>query len=659
MIKKILIANRGEIACRIIKTAKKMGLKTVAVYSSMDAKSMHVQQSDESYCIGYAPANDSYLNAEKIIAVAKMAKADAIHPGYGFLSENADFAKMCVVNDIIFIGPPEAAIIAMADKTKAKEIMQQANVPITPGYLGQKQDIQSLQKAALAIGLPVLIKATAGGGGKGMRLVKLESELIDAIEGAKREALKSFANDHVFIEKYISPARHIEVQVFTDQHGNGVHLFERDCSLQRRHQKVIEEAPAINLSQSMRATMTSTAVKAALAIGYVGAGTLEFLVDAHENFYFMEMNTRLQVEHPVTEMITGVDLVEWQIRIASGEKLPLSQADIKQNGHAIEARIYAENPEKGFTPSIGCLQNLVFAQSDKNIRVDTGVRAKDNISMYYDPMIAKLIVSAKDRSAALELMQAALDKTYVVGVHTNIEFLANLMQQPDIQNGLVSTQYIETHLEAIIKPKVISAVIVCAAAIVYQKYLTEQQNNNPWSSRNHWRLNQANDFPMSFRHDSEKLNITLHIGTNVYTVRWNENEYSCQWQQHSEHEFTLTMNTDSYNLVAFIYSHSLSIFHQQQQYEFLLQDAKQPHSNNTAEQNLLIAPMPGTVVEIAVKPGQIVKAGQKLMVLEAMKMEHTLYAPSDGVIGAILFAPGDALTEGMKLIEFSPASALS
>jgi len=655
MIKKILIANRGEIACRVIKTAKKMGIKTVAVYSSIDAKSLHVQQSDESYCIGYAPASDSYLNAEKIISIAKMTNADAIHPGYGFLSENPDFAKLCEVNDVIFIGPPAAAIIAMSDKTKAKTIMQQANVPITPGYLGEKQDIKSLHQAALMIGLPVLIKATAGGGGKGMRLVKLESELKDAIEGAKREALKSFSNDHVFIEKYISPARHIEVQIFTDRHHNGVHLFERDCSLQRRHQKVIEEAPAINLNQSVREAITATAVKAALAIHYVGAGTMEFLVDANENFYFMEMNTRLQVEHPVTEMITGVDLVEWQIRIASGEKLPLSQADIKLDGHAIEARIYAENPEKGFTPSTGCLQNIVFPHFSKDIRVDTGVRANDNISMYYDPMIAKLIVWAKTRSAALELLHAALEKTYVVGVHTNIEFLANLIQQPDIQNGLVSTQYIETHQDELVKSKSISAVVVCAAAIAYQQHLTTQQNSDPWSSRDHWRLNQENNFLMQFWYSNENLNVTVNVEKNVYNVRWNETTYLCQGQQHLNFEFTLTMDGDSYTLATFIHNHSLYVFYQQQQYEFLLQDAKHQQSGGTAEQNLLIAPMPGTVVEVAVTPGQTVKAGQKLMVLEAMKMEHTLYAPSDGVIDAILFTAGDSLTEGMKLIEFSPA----
>jgi 3-methylcrotonyl-CoA carboxylase alpha subunit len=453
MIAKILIANRGEIACRIIKTAKKMGIRTVAIHSEADALAMHVGMADESVCVGPPAARDSYLNIDKIIDAALQTGAQAVHPGYGFLSENAGFAQRCIDSGLIFIGPPPDAIKAMGSKSSAKALLQHADVPLTPGYHGDDQDLDTLADHAKRIGFPLLIKASAGGGGKGMRLVEGEAQFQAALKACKNESMKSFGDDHVLLEKYIEKGRHIEVQVFADQHGNYVHLFERDCSVQRRHQKVVEEAPAPRLESAQRNALGSAAVAAARAVGYTGAGTVEFIAGADGAFYFMEMNTRLQVEHGITEMITGVDLVEWQILVAMGEPLPLAQEDLAINGHAVEARIYAENPAKHFFPSTGTLDELTLPEGIEHVRVDTGVAQGDKITPFYDPMLAKIIVWGSDREEALKRMTAALAASSITGIHSNISFLHRLVQSPSFKNAELDTGLIERELNWLFPPQ--------------------------------------------------------------------------------------------------------------------------------------------------------------------------------------------------------------
>ncbi|MBV9394641.1 MAG: acetyl-CoA carboxylase biotin carboxylase subunit, partial [Methylobacteriaceae bacterium] len=499
MFEKILIANRGEIACRIVRTARRMGIVTVAVYSDADRDAMHVAMADEACRIGPPPARESYLKIEAIIAAAKRAGAEAIHPGYGFLSENAGFADACAAAGITFIGPPAAAIRAMGGKSEAKALMDKAGIPLVPGYHGEDQSPDLLAREAERIGYPVLIKASAGGGGKGMKVATQHSEFASQLASAKREAASSFGDDRVLIEKYLEHPRHVEIQVFADAHGNCVYLFERDCSIQRRHQKVIEEAPAPNFPQEMRARMGQAAVEAARAIGYVGAGTIEFLYDAvAKQFYFMEMNTRLQVEHPVTEMITGLDLVEWQFRIAAGERLPLSQEDLAIHGHAIEARLYAEDPERGFLPQTGRLTHLVFPTGE-NVRVDTGVKGGDIISIYYDPMIAKLIAWGIDRDAAIRRFRSALAKTQVAGLKTNVAFLARLAGHPAFKAADLDTRFIDRHQsDLLVTPPPASEKEFALAALglllrrdeeARQAALASADPWSPWGSRNGWRLN--------------------------------------------------------------------------------------------------------------------------------------------------------------------------
>ncbi|MFN7097754.1 MAG: acetyl/propionyl/methylcrotonyl-CoA carboxylase subunit alpha, partial [Gammaproteobacteria bacterium] len=445
MFNSILIANRGEIACRVMRTAKRMGLRCIAVYSDADAHAPHVKMADEAYHLGPAPARTSYLDAEKILAIAKLSNADAIHPGYGFLSENAEFAKQCETAGIIFIGPPASAITAMGSKSNAKQLMEKAGVPLIPGYHGKDQSAAAFIKAAEKIGYPVLLKAAAGGGGKGMRVVNQASEMEIALAAAKREGLSSFGDDYILVEKYLAKPRHVEIQVFSDQHHHHLYLYERDCSIQRRHQKIIEEAPAPDMTDKLRSAMGAAAVACAKAIGYVGAGTIEFLLDEDGQFYFMEMNTRLQVEHPVTEMITGLDLVEWQLRVAAGEKMPLTQAQIPLHGHAIEVRIYAEDPAHDFLPSIGTIHYLQQPQLQNWLRVDTGVETGSQISQYYDPMIAKLIVWGESRTEAILRLLQALAHYHVCGVQTNLALLANIASHPDYQTAKVFTHFIDVH----------------------------------------------------------------------------------------------------------------------------------------------------------------------------------------------------------------------
>ena len=642
MFKKLLIANRGEIACRIIKTAKRLGIRTVAVYSDIDAQALHVQLADESYCLGAAPSADSYLNGEKIIRVAKQAQAEAIHPGYGFLSEDDEFAEQCQQAGLIFVGPSPQAIRQMGDKNLAKTTMIAAGVPVTPGYQGETTDLNTLKKEAKKIGLPVLIKASAGGGGKGMRLVHDLDKLGDAVQSAQREAQASFGDSRVFLEKYLTPARHIEVQILFDQHGHGVYLFDRDCSIQRRHQKVIEEAPAPNLKASTRKNMAETALRAGQAIQYAGAGTIEFLVDENEDFYFMEMNTRLQVEHPVTELITGLDLVEWQLRIAAGEKLTLKSTEIKSQGHAIEARLYAENPLNNFMPSAGMLHFFQLpAENKPAVRVDSGFQAGDRVSVYYDPLLAKLIAWGENRLAAIHRLQRMLNETAVVGIHTNWSLLNRIIANPDFIEAKISTHFITEHQTALLtKPaETPAAVIIMACFTVWRRQqsalqsLREQNEDtfSPWFIQDNWRINQPIPSIISFWQ-----------GEKHWVVPWDDHHHPALAQR-----------------IIFVDDDQIHIFCLGEQWSFSLTRPLTASQASQGEYDLQ-APMPGTIVAIYVQPGQTVAAGDRLLVMEAMKMEHSLLAAHNGVIEAIFFKAGDRVNEGEPLLkitagQFTPA----
>ena len=630
MFTKILIANRGEIACRIIKTAKAMGIATVAVYSEVDRNSLHVQLADESVAIGASPSNESYLVSNKLIQAALETGAQAIHPGYGFLSENAEFCRLCAANNLVFIGPPVEAILAMGSKSAAKTIMADAGVPLVPGYHGDDQNPDIIKQAANDMGYPVLLKAAAGGGGKGMRAVYAEAEFDEALGAAKREALNSFNDDIMLVEKYLLKPRHVEIQVFCDSHGNAVYLFERDCSVQRRHQKVIEEAPAPGMTETLRQQMGEAAIKAALAINYEGAGTVEFLLDAQGEFFFMEMNTRLQVEHPVTEMISGQDLVEWQLRVASGELLPRSQDQLTINGHAFEARIYAEDPDHDFLPATGRLTVLQPPLESAHVRVDTGVVEGDDVSIYYDPMIAKLIVWDTDRDRALQRLTQALSEYRISGLTTNIGFLYNLAISQAFQNGDVDTGYIEEHEAEIFRQRDrdIDYAAPLAAAAIFK--LREQQAqiqaahstepNSPWHLCNSWglppsaltiQIQQAEVSVATSANQSDLANTSIAITESGFDLFTPEGFFHC-----SEVGPDLGLDTDN------------------------------------TDGGSLRAPMNGTVVSLLVETGTPVSKGDTLLVMEAMKMEHTIDAPADGMVTEFYFQPGDLVDGGADLLAF-------
>jgi 3-methylcrotonyl-CoA carboxylase alpha subunit len=630
MFTKILIANRGEIACRIIKTAKAMGIATVAVYSEVDRNSLHVQLADESVAIGASPSNESYLVSNKLIQAALDTGAQAIHPGYGFLSENAEFCRLCAANNLVFIGPPVEAILAMGSKSAAKTIMADAGVPLVPGYHGDDQNPDIIKQAANDMGYPVLLKAAAGGGGKGMRAVYAEAEFDEALGAAKREALNSFNDDIMLVEKYLLKPRHVEIQVFCDSHGNAVYLFERDCSVQRRHQKVIEEAPAPGMTETLRQQMGEAAIKAALAINYEGAGTVEFLLDAQGEFFFMEMNTRLQVEHPVTEMISGQDLVEWQLRVASGELLPRSQDQLTINGHAFEARIYAEDPDHDFLPATGRLTVLQPPLESAHVRVDTGVVEGDDVSIYYDPMIAKLIVWDTDRDRALQRLTQALSEYRISGLTTNIGFLYNLAISQAFQNGDVDTGYIEEHEAEIFRQRDrdIDYAAPLAAAAIFK--LREQQAqiqaahstepNSPWHLCNSWglppsaltiQIQQAEVSVATSANQSDLANTSIAITESGFDLFTPEGFFHC-----SEVGPDLGLDTDN------------------------------------TDGGSLRAPMNGTVVSLLVETGTPVSKGDTLLVMEAMKMEHTIDAPADGMVTEFYFQPGDLVDGGADLLAF-------
>jgi 3-methylcrotonyl-CoA carboxylase alpha subunit len=660
---KILIANRGEIACRIIKTAQRMGVRTVAVYSDADADAMHVTMADEAVNIGAAPSRESYLLMDRVIAAAKKTGAQGIHPGYGFLSENAAFCQLCADNGITFIGPPVGAIAAMGSKSAAKTIMEKAGVPLVPGYHGDNQDPAFLKQTANDMGYPVLLKAAAGGGGKGMRQVWTEDEFDQALASAKRESMSSFNDEIMLVEKYLTQPRHVEIQVFCDQHDNAVYLAERDCSVQRRHQKIIEEAPAPGMTAQLRREMGESAIKSAKAINYQGAGTVEFLLDSDGSFFFMEMNTRLQVEHPVTEMITGQDLVEWQLRVAAGEPLPLRQADITINGHAVEVRIYAEDPANNFLPSTGTLTFLQTPYEDQHTRVDTGVRQGDTVSVYYDPMIAKLIVWDEDRNKALKRMAKALSEYRINGVTTNIDFLYNLASCKPFLEADLDTGFIEKHHAAIFHDSdqdiVRDATLAALFLVLQQQQLAVANSNNndpysPWNMSNGWRLNEANlhQFDIECHQQSIAIEVeSLAANNRHYLIRFDGHEIAAQGQLDGN---TLSSDINGYRSQASVAEHDkiYSVYSQQSAFQFCKLEADLGDADLAPSDGGLNAPMNGTIVELLVTQGASVAQGDALMVMEAMKMEHTIRAPAAGIVKEFYFQRGNLVDGGAELLAF-------
>ena len=670
MFTKILIANRGEIACRVAATARRMGIQTVAVYSEADANAKHVAVCDEAVLIGPAPAKESYLCGDKIIAVALATGAQAIHPGYGFLSENADFADACHAAGLVFIGPPASAMRAMGSKSAAKSLMEKANVPLVPGYHGEEQDADFLHGQADKIGYPVLLKASAGGGGKGMRVIEQSADFKAALASCKREAISSFGDDKVLAEKYLSRPRHIEIQVFADTLGNCIYLFERDCSVQRRHQKVLEEAPAPGMPAERRAAMGEAAVAAAKAVGYVGAGTVEFIANQDGSFYFMEMNTRLQVEHPVTEMITGTDLVEWQLRVAFGEPLPKKQHELAIHGHAIEARIYAENPEKGFLPSIGTLRHMQSPPAvtfelggtvaPAGVRIDSGVREGDAISPFYDPMIAKLIVWGADRREALARMAQALSEYQIVGLASNIAFLKRLVEGEAFANADLDTGLIERHHEALFPaPQAApdTALALAAVALLTQE-AAASQGSGPWGDALGWRLNSTLGRTLSFGDEFSMAGETKAYATRIayQADGWLFNGQRLRLSARDGQQLHVKLGERAVHGTVHRDGEQFHVFTGGAHYTLQYNDPMAHAGEAEAEGGRLTAPMPGKVVAVLVGKGQEVKKGEPLVIMEAMKMEHTIAAPHDGLVEDVLYAVGDQVADGAPLLAFKAAA---
>jgi len=662
MITKILIANRGEIACRIIKTAKALGIKTVAVYSEADSHALFTEQADEAYYIGESEPSESYLKIDKIINIAKTSGADAIHPGYGFLSENPELPALCKENRIIFIGPPASAIHAMGSKSEAKNIMLKVQVPLVPGYHGENQSIEVLKKASLEVGFPQLIKASAGGGGKGMRIVRQKEDVEHAILAAQREALSSFGDSKLLIEKYIEQPRHIEVQIFCDEQGNGVYLYDRDCSVQRRHQKIIEEAPAPGLSDKTRQIMGETALNCAKAINYVGAGTVEFLLDKNQKFYFMEMNTRLQVEHPVSEMITGQDLVEWQIKVANGEPLPLAQSEIPCIGHAFESRIYAENPDKDFLPATGKLQHLSLPEESEVVRIDSGIRTNDEISVFYDPMIAKLITWGEDRAIAAQTMHRALSEIHIAGIDTNCDFLKSVISHPEFLNEQITTEFIETHkVDLFNKPTPDKSTILTAAALYIHSIIADKTTNktqttdpfSPWNNTDFWQLNgtQATTFSLI----QQDIKHTFEVSSNHnegYVITYNNDEYEVHFVLQNNKINTL-INGVKTSSSFFLNNKLIKLFKVSSSYDFELPNII--HDSDEAQpEGSLLAPLHGKIISLEVDSGAHVNKGDPLIIIEAMKMEHTIFAPSSGIVKNYYCTQNEIVNADQQLIEFIP-----
>jgi 3-methylcrotonyl-CoA carboxylase alpha subunit len=665
MFNKLLIANRGEIACRIIRTARSLGIPTVALFSATDKEALHVKLADEAYYIGPSPAKESYLNADKIINIALKAQVEAIHPGYGFLSENPEFAERCQKAGIIFVGPSANAIRAMGLKSAAKDLLSKANIPVIPGYFGSDQSLSTLLKEAKNIGFPLLIKASRGGGGKGMRIVHRLEEFSDALTACQREAQASFNDDNVILEKYLHQPRHIEVQIFADSLGHALHLFERDCSIQRRHQKIVEEAPAHGLSADLRQRLGETAVQVAKAIQYQNAGTVEFLLDENQQFYFMEMNTRLQVEHPVTEMITGLDLVAWQLQIAKGLPLPLQQSQITSQGHAIEVRICAEDPQNHFFPATGQLTRVEWPTVSADIRLDTGVQEGDTVGIYYDSLLAKLVVWGTNRMAAIEKMEKALDHFHILGIPNNIAFLRTLFHLSAFKQGNTNTHFIEQHFQPLVaqfqplgtpsKPQTQPPQCLVAAAhflfkLASQEWTTERyfqasDPHSPWDKGNNWRLNSVYREPVSLCFEDHILEITdIENTINVYAKKIDNKHLQIQ------------LNDGSLETVFFLSSpNAIYLYWQGQEYLFTLNTRNRVSETSTPEKTYqLTAPMPGTITKIFVQTNDTINISDTILILEAMKMEHTIKAPYNGRISALYYVVGDTVEMGCELLALEP-----
>ncbi|MEM5421445.1 acetyl/propionyl/methylcrotonyl-CoA carboxylase subunit alpha [Paraburkholderia ferrariae] len=669
MFNKILIANRGEIACRVAATCRRLGVKSVAVYSDADANAKHVAACDEAVHIGEAAAAQSYLRYERIIEAARATGAQAIHPGYGFLSENEDFARACEAAGIVFIGPPVEAIAAMGSKAAAKALMHAAAVPLVPGYHGDDQDPALLQREADAMGYPVLLKASAGGGGKGMRVVERSEDFAAALASCKREAASSFGNDRVLIEKYLTRPRHVEVQVFADKHGGAVYLFDRDCSVQRRHQKVLEEAPAPGLEDGVRRAMGEAAVAAARAVHYEGAGTVEFIMTGAD-FYFMEMNTRLQVEHPVTEMITGLDLVEWQLRVAAGEPLPLGQSELSITGHALEARIYAENPARGFLPSTGTLKHLRMPEGVEfrlgdagqraSVRIDSGVREGDTITPFYDPMIAKLIVHGATREDALARMKRALEACEVVGPHTNVEFLQRLVTCEPFASADLDTGLIERNHDALFSPqqKPVREALALACAALLGREGGAEHGASPWHALSHWRLNSGFAQSLSWRDvESDTAFMVAHThdgGEETLAYAGHAARYTW-WRGEGVDEYGATIGDKRVTGRVFIDGDVFHVFCLGTAMAFEWQNLLAHAADAEHGEGRLTAPMPGKVIAVLVEPGAVVEKGTPLIVMEAMKMEHTIGAPAAGKVTEVLYGVGDQVADGAQLLVLEAA----
>jgi 3-methylcrotonyl-CoA carboxylase alpha subunit len=658
MFTKILIANRGEIACRVVQTARRLGIRTVAVYSEADAGARHVRLADEAVLIGPPAARESYLVIERILQAAKATGAQAIHPGYGFLSENEAFAEACAREGLVFIGPPVEAIRAMGSKSAAKALMEKAQVPLTPGYHGERQEPEFLAGQAERIGYPVLIKASAGGGGKGMRRVDRAEDFTAALASCQREAANAFGSDHVLVEKYVLRPRHIEIQVFGDRHGHCVYLFERDCSVQRRHQKVLEEAPAPGMTAARRAAMGQAAVDAAKAVGYVGAGTVEFIAHQDGSFYFMEMNTRLQVEHPVTEMITGLDLVEWQLRVAAGEPLPLQQSQLSIQGHALEARIYAEDPDKGFLPSTGRLLHLAPPAASRHVRIDTGVEQGDEITPYYDPMIAKLIVWDEHRDRALARMQEALAQYRIVGVANNVEFLSRLVGTRSFATADLDTALIEREEAALFPPAREAPAEAWWLAALGELSMAKpgRSDMGPFDAGDGWRLNGTARRWLQLRLGEQQRGVQVEHRGEGYRLSMEvdgaRSAVDVQARFEADGRVVAQLGPRRLRAAVLVHGERRTVFFDGRSYAFVHVDPLQGGAGGNEAHGGLVAPMPGKVIAWAVEAGATVEKGAPLLVLEAMKMEHTLVAPAAGTVKAFRFAPGEQVGDGAELVDF-------
>lgn len=665
MFSKILIANRGEIACRVIRTCRKLGIRTVAVYSEADADAQHVRQADEAYPIGGPRPAESYLRGDAILEVAKRSGAQAIHPGYGFLSENADFADAVENAGIVFIGPKAASMRKMGSKAGAKDLMMAAGVPVVPGYTGEDQSPSGLSREAARIGFPLMIKAAHGGGGKGMRIVHRLDEFIAQLESCQREASNAFGRDRVLLERYVQSPRHIEIQVFGDAHGNALHLNERECSAQRRYQKVLEESPSTFLTPELRAAMGEAAVKAAHAIDYVNAGTVEFIVDPSGAFYFMEINTRLQVEHPVTELTTGLDLVEWQLRIAAGDALPIAQQQVPQHGHAIEVRLYAEDPEAGFLPGSGKLEKLALPLASPQVRIDSGVVEGDTVSIFYDPMIAKLIVWDQDRTAALARLRDALAQCEIVGPKSNIEFLERLVRHRSVVEGSIDTGYLDRHLDEFMPAHAVDPSLLLAAAtatLLTQEADARRQaalssdSGSPWAIADGWRLGHAGRRPLAFLHRGDELALVAHGANGQYSVETEDGGvHTIEGARLHAGELSLRLRSQARRFLVRIDPRKITVHDGDKRLDLALVSAYRPkNASVSGNDGRIVAPMPGRVVMVKTKPGETVAAGQELLVIEAMKMELAIKSPRAGVMAELRAAAGDFVEADAVLATLEP-----